>query len=240
MRSDWLVVSLTVSLINEDGMEITAEVEKIGVKDEAGMLEPGRVEFTPCDSTLGDKVTEIEGTGMDLDEEINTEESSWLTEGNKTVRAIMGEVVFNDTILVTGIPNRLVKPVESVSEFDNTTTAVADDIVLLGLMNSEGVSLIILGTVLRRTETVEDDSSEEVADTEVKISDVIKLALTLSKEIDEDMVTGKVNEASLRGKGIDDNCPVAEDTGGKIVVSDWSYVMGPDEDMIVTVFPWIL
>ena len=158
----------------------------------------------------------------------------------------MEEVVLSGAILVIGIPGELVKPVESVSELDNASTAVADGgLVLLGSMGPEdGVSLIIiLGTVLRETETVGDGSMEEVADTEVKMVIVVKLLLILCEETDEDMVTsgaflevemvtGEVNEASLCGNGIDDNCPVVEDAGGKTVVSDWSDVMKPDEDRL--------
>ena len=44
-------------------LEVIKGLEKIGVKDETGKLEPGRVEFTPCDTTLGDEVNEIEDTG---------------------------------------------------------------------------------------------------------------------------------------------------------------------------------
>jgi len=242
-----MVGELTISLVNEDGLPLET-IAKVGVKDETGMLEPGLVEFTPgCDNTLGDRVTKIEDTGMTIDEKTNVEELSWLIEDNITVRAIMGEVVLSGAILAIGIPGELVKPVESVSELDNTSTAVADDgLVLLGSMGPEdGVSLIIiLGTVLRGTETVGDGSTEEVADTEVKIVIVVKLLLILCEETDEDMVTsgaflevemvtGEVNEASLRGNGIDDNCPVVEDAGGKTVVSDWSDVMKPDEDRLL-------
>ena len=78
-----MVGELTISLVNEDGLETIA---KVAVKDESGMLEPGRVEFTPgCDNTLGDRVTEIEDTGMIIDEKTNVEELSWLIEDNITV-----------------------------------------------------------------------------------------------------------------------------------------------------------
>lgn len=62
--------------------------------DETGVackLKLGRVEFNPCDSILGDKVTEIEDTGMAVGKGTacvdggTTEESAWATEDNKLV-----------------------------------------------------------------------------------------------------------------------------------------------------------
>ena len=49
-------------------------------------LAPGIVEFTPCDNTLGDKVIEIEDTCTAVDTATNDDvEFSWLIEENKTV-----------------------------------------------------------------------------------------------------------------------------------------------------------
>ena len=81
-------------------------LEKIGVKDEIGKLEPGRVEFTPCDNTLGDEVIEIEDTGTAVDADA-VEEFLWLNEENKTVRVVMVvllkvEVILSGTAVVTG------------------------------------------------------------------------------------------------------------------------------------------
>ena len=61
--------------------------------------------------------------------------------------------------------------------------------------------------------------------------------------LDGETVTGDINEASLRGNGVDDNCLVVEGVGSKIVVSDWSDFMVLTtvyDDMVVTKFPWLL
>ena len=65
LRSDWLVLLATVSVINIDWLESMTKLDVIERTDEIGVaceLETGRVGLNSCDTTLGDKVTEIGDT----------------------------------------------------------------------------------------------------------------------------------------------------------------------------------
>ena len=112
----------------------------------------------------------------------------------------------------------LVVPVEPVNELDNTSTDMVDDIVLLDSTNNEDGVSFTLGIMLEVTEVykiVGDCNTEEELDTEGVSSnedkrddDATDVMVISTPLLDVEMVIGEVNEASLRGNGVDDKCLV--------------------------------
>ena len=117
----------------------------------------------------------------------------------------------------------------------------------------------MLGVALEGTElynTVGECTSEEMIDTEVKTSVVVK-PLPMSadegerEDVDDKMVTsvtllevGRAIEVSLCGSGVDENCLVVEDVGIKTEVSDWPdstvLIITVFDDVTVATFAWLL
>ena len=206
-------------------LEVIGGLEKIEVKDETGKLEPGRVEFTPCDITLGDEVTEIEDTGAAVDRVINTDVVEDVVEPVSELDNT-STVMVDDTVLL-----------DSTNKEDGVCSTTLE------------LSIMLEGSEVYKT--VEDCNTEEELDTVLWISsnedkrddgstDVMVISAPL---LDVEMVTGEVNGVSLCGNGVDDKRLVVVDVGSKTVVSDWldfMVLVTAYDDMLVTTLPWLL
>ena len=130
---------------------------------------------------------------------------------------------------------------------------MVDDIVLLDSTNNEDGVSFTLGIMLEVTEVykiVGDCNTEEELDTEGVSSnedkrddDATDVMVISTPLLDVEMVIGEVNEASLRGNGVDDKCLVVVDVGSKTVDSDWLdfiVLVTAYDDMLVTTLPWLL